>query len=123
MAVRAIENLLKKYCDAVSIDHSVSVHSMRVTAATEANRASVPLNEIQLWLGHKDPRTTMKYIRTEELPRQFLLQVRRPSEEGTKATFAGFATDRFTLLSQLMPVAIDFKQASRNEFLKQFRRG
>ena len=64
MTVRAIQKLVKKYCDAVRIDHAVSVHSMRVTAATEADRAGVPLNEIQLWLGHKDPRTTMKYIRT-----------------------------------------------------------
>lgn len=64
MTVRAIQKLVKKYCLAAGIDHAVSVHSMRVTAATEADRAGVPLNEIQLWLGHRDPRTTMKYIRT-----------------------------------------------------------
>lgn len=64
MTVRAIQNLVRKYCNTVGIDKAVSVHSLRVTAATEADRAGVPLNQIQQWLGHKDPRTTLKYIRT-----------------------------------------------------------
>ena len=64
MSVRAIQKLVRKYCDTVGIDKAVSVHSLRVTAATEADRAGVPLNQIQQWLGHKDPRTTLKYIRT-----------------------------------------------------------
>lgn len=64
MTVRAIQKLVKKYCEQVDIDEAVSVHSLRVTCATEADRAGVPLNEIQRWLGHKDPRTTMRYIRS-----------------------------------------------------------
>ncbi len=64
MTVRAIQKLVRKYCSLVGIDKAVSVHSLRVTAATEADRAGVPLNQIQQWLGHKDPRTTLKYIRS-----------------------------------------------------------
>lgn len=61
--IRPIQRLLKKYCAQVGIDENVSVHSLRVTAATEADRAGIPLIDIQHWLGHKDPRTTLRYIR------------------------------------------------------------
>lgn len=64
LTVRAIQKLMKKYCVEVGIEDAVSVHSLRVTAATEADRAGVSLKHIQHWLGHKDPRTTEKYIRT-----------------------------------------------------------
>ena len=66
LGVRSIQRLIKKYCRAVGIDEAVSVHSLRVTAATEADRAGVPLIAIQKWLGHKDPRTTLRYIRGHE---------------------------------------------------------
>lgn len=66
MTIRAIQLLIKQYCEAVGIDQSVSVHSMRVTAATEADRAGVELRVIQKWLGHRDPRTTLRYIRAGE---------------------------------------------------------
>jgi len=70
MTVRAIQKLIKRYCDEVGIDQAVSVHSLRVTAATEADKAGVPLIDIQYWLGHEDPRTTLRYIRaTEQLDR------------------------------------------------------
>lgn len=35
-------------------------------AATEANVEKVPFVDIQHWLGHKDPRTTLRYIRGME---------------------------------------------------------
>lgn len=57
------ERLVQKYCEKVGIDAEVSVHSLRVTAATEADKAGIPLINIQHWLGHKDPRTTLRYIR------------------------------------------------------------
>ena len=63
MTVRSIQKLIKKYCKRVGIDEAVSVHSLRVTAATEADKAGVPLIAIQKWLGHRDPRTTLRYIR------------------------------------------------------------
>ncbi|WP_419580825.1 tyrosine-type recombinase/integrase [Stieleria magnilauensis] len=66
MTVRAIQQLVKKHCQAVGIDEEVSVHSLRVTAATEADKAGIPLIDIQHWLGHKDPRTTLRYIRGVE---------------------------------------------------------
>ena len=64
LTIRPIQRLVKKYCVATGIDDTVSVHSLRVTAATEADRAGVSLKHIQKWLGHKDPRTTERYIRT-----------------------------------------------------------
>ena len=64
LTIRPIQRLVKKYCQAAGIDDAVSVHSLRVTAATEADRAGVSLKHIQKWLGHKDPRTTERYIRT-----------------------------------------------------------
>lgn len=66
MTVRAIQQLIKRYCQEVGIDQAVSVHSLRVTAATEADRAGVELRQIQKWLGHRDPRTTLRYIRAGE---------------------------------------------------------
>ena len=66
LAVRTIQESIKKYCARVGIDEAVSVHSLRVTAATEADKAGVPLIAIQKWLGHKDPRTTLRYIRGHE---------------------------------------------------------
>ncbi len=55
---------MKRYCSEAGIDQAVTVHSLRVTAATEADRAGVSLKHIQHWLGHEDPRTTERYIRT-----------------------------------------------------------
>lgn len=66
MTIRSIQKRVKKYCEEVGIDEAISVHSLRVTAATEAHRAKVPLVDIQHWLGHKDPRTTLRYIRGVE---------------------------------------------------------
>lgn len=66
VTIRAIQKLVKKYCQEVGIDDAVSVHSLRVTAATEADRAGIALIDIQHWLGHKDPRTTLRYIRGSE---------------------------------------------------------
>lgn len=63
LTVRAIQMLVKQYCAQVGIDQAVSVHSLRVSAATEADRVGVSLKNIQHWLGHKDPRTTERYIR------------------------------------------------------------
>lgn len=62
--VRVFQKRMKQYCVQVGIDQAVTVHSLRVTAATEADRAGVSLKHIQHWLGHKDPRTTERYIRT-----------------------------------------------------------
>lgn len=66
LSIRSIQELIKKFCRDVGIDEAVSVHSLRVTAATEADKAGVPLIAIQKWLGHKDPRTTLRYIRGHE---------------------------------------------------------
>ena len=64
LSIREIQRKMKRYCSEVGIDQAVTVHSLRVTAATEADRAGVSLKHIQHWLGHEDPRTTERYIRT-----------------------------------------------------------
>ena len=38
-------------------------HSLRATAATQADEAGVPIEEIQRLLGHKDVKTTMVYVK------------------------------------------------------------
>ncbi|WP_145385891.1 tyrosine-type recombinase/integrase [Stieleria neptunia] len=50
----------------IDLDKAVCTHSLRVTAATEADEGGVPLIAIQKWLGHKDPRKTLRYIRGHE---------------------------------------------------------
>lgn len=37
-------------------------HDLRRTFATECYRADIPLVTIQLWMGHKDPETTKRYL-------------------------------------------------------------
>lgn len=64
LGIRVIQKRMKAYCRTVGIDQAVTVHSLRVTAATEADKAGVSLKHIQQWLGHRDPRTTERYIRT-----------------------------------------------------------
>ncbi|MEM9409744.1 MAG: tyrosine-type recombinase/integrase [Planctomycetota bacterium] len=77
LSIRSIQRLIKRYCQNVGIDDAVSVHSMRVTAATEADKAGVPLIDIQHWLGHKDPRTTLRYIRgSQDLDRSPAYMIR-----------------------------------------------
>ena len=62
--VRSLLRMLKKHCAAVDIERAVSIHSLRGTAAIEADRAGVSLKHIQRRHGHRDPRTTERYIRT-----------------------------------------------------------
>lgn len=66
LSIRPIQRLVKRYCGEVGIDPLVSVHSLRVTGATEAHRVSNGFLDIQHWLGHKDPSTTLRYIRGSE---------------------------------------------------------
>lgn len=42
--------------------HGFCVHSMRVTAATNAKEHGASRRQVQQWLGHADPRTTELYL-------------------------------------------------------------
>ena len=42
--------------------HGFCVHSMRVTAATNAKEHGASRRQVQQWLGHSDPRTTELYL-------------------------------------------------------------
>ena len=66
LTTRAIQKLVKKYAAQVGLDVAVTVHSLRVTATTEGDKAGSSILELQRWLGHADPRTTIGYIRSQE---------------------------------------------------------
>jgi len=66
MAVTAVQRLVKKYAARVGLDVAVTVHSLRVTATTEGDKAGSSILELQKWLGHADPRTTIGYIRGQQ---------------------------------------------------------
>jgi len=66
MTTRAIQLLVKKYAAQIGIDPAVTVHSLRVTATTEGDKSGSSILELQKWLGHADPRTTIGYIRSQE---------------------------------------------------------
>lgn len=66
MTTRAIQKLVKKYAARIGLDVAVTVHSLRVTATTEGDKAGSSILELQQWLGHADPRTTIGYIRSSQ---------------------------------------------------------
>lgn len=53
---------LKKYCEAAGIRY-LSSHKIRFYAVTEQAKAGVPLPNLQYNSGHRDPGTTLGYIR------------------------------------------------------------
>ncbi len=61
-----IQKAVKKYAARVGLDIAVTVHSLRVTATTEGDKAGASILELQKWLGHADPRTTIGYIRSQQ---------------------------------------------------------
>ena len=49
-----------------SLDPSVTVHSLRVTALTMARERGIEIIDLQDFAGHTDPRTTLTYIRSRD---------------------------------------------------------
>ena len=66
LAVNSIQSLVRKYAARVGLDIAVTVHSLRVTATTEGDKAGASILELQKYLGHADPRTTIGYIRSQQ---------------------------------------------------------
>jgi len=63
LTTRSVQNIVKKYVLAASITKAISPHSIRHTVGTNMAVNEAPLLVIQQFLGHSDPKTTMRYIR------------------------------------------------------------
>jgi integrase/recombinase XerD len=71
LTTRSVQNIVKKYVRAARITKAISPHSIRHTVGTNMAINEAPLLVIQQFLGHSDPKTTMRYIRrAEELATQ-----------------------------------------------------
>jgi integrase/recombinase XerD len=71
LTTRAVRYIVKKYVREAGITKAISPHSIRHTAGTNMALNRAPLLVIQQFLGHSDPKTTMRYIRrAEELSSQ-----------------------------------------------------
>jgi integrase/recombinase XerD len=71
LTTRSVQNIVKKYVRAAGITKAISPHSIRHTVGTNMAVNEAPLLVIQQFLGHSDPKTTMRYIRrAEELATQ-----------------------------------------------------
>lgn len=66
LTTRMVRYIVKKYADAAGITKTISPHSIRHTVGTNMAVNEAPLLIIQQFLGHQDPKTTMRYIRRAE---------------------------------------------------------
>ena len=66
LTTRSVQNIVKKYVRAASITKPISPHSIRHTVGTNMAINEAPLLVIQQFLGHSDPKTTLRYIRRAE---------------------------------------------------------
>ena len=71
LTTRSVRYIVKKYAEAAGITKAISPHSIRHTVGTNMAVNEAPLLLIQQFLGHSDPKTTMRYVRrAEELASQ-----------------------------------------------------
>jgi site-specific recombinase XerD len=66
LTTRSVQNIVKKYVRASGITKAISPHSIRHTVGTNMAINEAPLLVIQQFLGHADPKTTLRYIRRAE---------------------------------------------------------
>ena len=66
LTTRSVQNIVKKYVHAAGITKAISPHSIRHTVGTNMAVNEAPLLVIQQFLGHADPKTTLRYIRRAE---------------------------------------------------------
>jgi len=66
LTTRSVQNIVKKYVRAAGITKAISPHSIRHTVGTNMAVNEAPLLVIQQFLGHADPKTTLRYIRRAE---------------------------------------------------------
>jgi site-specific recombinase XerD len=66
LTTRSIRYIVKKYVNKAGITKAISPHSIRHTVGTNMAVNEAPLLVIQQFLGHSDPKTTLRYIRRAE---------------------------------------------------------
>ena len=66
LTTRSVQYMVKKYVRAAGITKAISPHSIRHTVGTNMAVNEAPLLLIQQFLGHSDPKTTMRYVRRAE---------------------------------------------------------
>lgn len=66
MTSRAILKMVKSTVEKSGIKKNIGCHSLRRTAATNLLRQGVNVRYIQIFLGHNDISTTMRYLNPEE---------------------------------------------------------
>jgi integrase/recombinase XerD len=66
LTTRSVQNIVKKYVRAAGLTKAISPHSIRHTVGTNMAVNEAPLLVIQQFLGHADPKTTLRYIRRAE---------------------------------------------------------
>ena len=66
LTTRMVRYIVKKYANTASITKAISPHSIRHTVGTNMAVNEAPLLIIQQFLGHEDPKTTMRYVRRAE---------------------------------------------------------
>ena len=66
LTTRSVRYIVKKYANAAGITKAISPHSIRHTVGTNMAVNEAPLLVIQQFLGHSDPKTTLRYIRRAE---------------------------------------------------------
>ena len=66
LTTRAVRYIVKRYARAAGIIKPISPHSIRHTVGTNMATNEAPLLVIQQFLGHSDPKTTLRYVRRAE---------------------------------------------------------
>ncbi len=66
MTTRSVRYIVKKYAEQAGITKVISPHSIRHTVGTNMAINEAPLLVIQQFLGHSDPKTTLRYVRRAE---------------------------------------------------------
>lgn len=66
LTTRAIQYLLRKYAESLYFPRGISVHSLRVTALSQARRQGFDIIDLQAFAGHSSAEVTQRYIRSEK---------------------------------------------------------
>lgn len=66
LTTNGVYHIIKQRADEAGIQKRISPHSLRHTYATLALLANVPIQEVQISMGHTSPDTTFRYFRALE---------------------------------------------------------
>jgi hypothetical protein len=82
LTTRSVQNIVKKYVRSAGITKAISPHSIRHTVGTNMAINEASLLVIQQFLGHSDPKTTLRYIRraAKSWLREHTDTIRSPSD-------------------------------------------